>query len=154
MSLKTHFTTILAFDFGTKSIGVAIGQTITDTAGELPPITAQEGIPDWNTIGNLLKEWCPDIIIVGLPFNMDESENEITRRARKFGNRIHGRFGVPVEFYDERLTTREAKAEAYQRGYTGNNYTKNPVDSIAARLILESWWHDQPKLNEHELHIK
>lgn len=151
MPLPQHITTILAFDFGTKSIGVAVGQTITDTAGELSPIKAQEGIPDWDILNTLLREWCPDVIIVGLPFNMDDTENEMTRRARKFGNRLHGRFGVPLEFYDEKLTTREAKEEAHKRGHSGKNFNKSPVDSIAARLILESWWRDQPKLNNHTL---
>ena len=79
-----------------------------------------------------------DIVVVGLPVNMDGSEMEMTRRARKFGNRINGRFGYKIAFMDERLTTREAKAEAATQGHRGN-YRNNPIDASAARLILESW---------------
>lgn len=89
--------TLLAFDFGTKSIGVAVGQRITGTARPLPAIKAQDGTPDWNIIERLLKEWQPDEIIVGLPLNMDGTEQPLTARARKFANRIHGRFGVEVK---------------------------------------------------------
>ncbi|WP_185233493.1 Holliday junction resolvase RuvX [Teredinibacter franksiae] len=131
-------TTVLAFDFGTRSIGAAVGQTLTQTATELSNLRAKEGIPDWAELEKLLTEWRPDIVVVGLPVNMDGSEMEMTRRARKFGNRINGRFGYKIAFMDERLTTREAKAEAATQGHRGN-YRNNPIDAIAARLILESW---------------
>ena len=135
--------TLLAFDVGTKRIGPAVGQSITCTANILNTIPAKEGIPNWDTIEALLKEWQPDTVIVGLPLNMDGTENELCRRAKKFGNRIHGRFRVPVEMFDERLTTREAKELAWEEGHKGN-YANDPVDSIAARLILESWWRQHP----------
>ena len=137
--MTTPASTYIAFDFGTKNIGIAVGQSVTRTATELPTIKAKEGIPDWSEIESLIKQWQPKTVIVGLPLNMDGSEQELTRRARKFGNRIHGRFAVPVEFMDERLSTREAKEEAYQQGHQGH-YKASPVDSIAARIILESWW--------------
>lgn len=129
---------ILSFDFGTKNIGVAHGQTITAYASELPSLKANDGIPNWSQIELLLKEWSVNRVIVGLPLNMDDSESELSIRARKFANRIHGRFGVPVEMVDERLSTLEAKQEAAARGHKGQ-YGKNPIDAIAARLILESW---------------
>lgn len=140
--------TILAFDYGTKSVGVAYGQSLTGTANELAPLPAREGIPNWESIGRLLKEWQPQQLLVGLPLNMDDSESELAKRARKFANRLHGRFGLPVVLFDERLSTREAKEEARQRGHRGN-YAQSPVDSIAARLILESYFatpseHPQP----------
>lgn len=131
--------TCLAFDFGTKSIGVAVGNSVSESAEELNTIKATEGIPNWDILKDLISEWQATHVIVGLPLNMDGSEGEITRRAKKFGNRLHGRFGVELDFVDERLTTREAKSEASQSGHKGD-YAKNPVDSIAARLILESWW--------------
>ena len=84
--------TLLGFDFGTKSIGVAVGQQLTGTARALAALKAQDGIPDWNLIGKLLKEWQPDYVVVGLPLNMDGTEQPLTDRARKFANRIHGRF--------------------------------------------------------------
>ena len=84
---------IMGFDYGTKSIGVAIGQELTGTAQPLRSLKANDGIPNWDEIEKLLKEWQPDLLIVGLPLNMDGTDQEITLRARKFGNRLHGRFG-------------------------------------------------------------
>ncbi|MDO8343413.1 MAG: Holliday junction resolvase RuvX [Cellvibrio sp.] len=130
--------TLLAFDYGTKNIGVASGQTITRSANSQPPLKAKDGIPDWTQIEKLLKEWQPDLVLVGLPLNMDDSESELSTRARKFANRLHGRFGVKVEMVDERLSSFEAKSEVMGRGGS-RDYKNNPVDSIAARLILESW---------------
>jgi putative Holliday junction resolvase len=85
--------TFLGFDFGTKSIGVAVGQRITGRR-PLPALKAQDGKPDWNIIEKLLKEWQPEAVIVGLPLNMDGTEQPLTARARNFANKIHGRFGV------------------------------------------------------------
>lgn len=130
--------TLLAFDYGTKNIGVASGQTITHSANSQPPLKAKDGIPDWTQIEKLLNEWQPDLILVGLPLNMDDSESELSARARKFANRLHGRFGAKVEMVDERLSSFEAKSEVMGRGGS-RDYKNNPVDSIAARLILESW---------------
>ena len=130
--------TLLAFDYGTKNIGVASGQTITRSANAQPALKAKDGIPDWNQIEKLLQDWQPDLILVGLPLNMDESESELSVRARKFANRLHGRFGVKVEMVDERLSSFEAKGEVMSRGGS-RDYKNNPVDSIAARVILESW---------------
>lgn len=129
---------VILFDYGLKNIGVAVGQAITQTASELAPFKARDGIPDWAALGALLNQWQPQCILVGLPLNMDGSESELSARARKFANRLHGRFNVPVELVDERLSTREAKWEARERGHKGN-YKQAPIDSIAARIILEAW---------------
>ena len=139
--------TILAFDYGTASIGVAAAQSLLNNcASELRPIRARDGIPNWEEIRSLIDEWQPNICLVGLPLNMDDSESDFAARARKFANRLHGRFGVQVELVDERLSTAEAKEEAFERGHKGN-FKKVPIDSIAARLILEGWLHSnrQPK---------
>ncbi|SEA22284.1 Holliday junction resolvase RuvX [Microbulbifer marinus] len=130
--------TALAFDFGTRSIGVAFGQSLTGTARELPPLPARDGKPDWDQLQRLIDEWQPQFLLVGLPLNMDGSDSEFGARARKFGQRLHGRTGLPVEYVDERLSTRAAKEEALERGHKGN-YARDPVDSIAARIILEDW---------------
>lgn len=136
--------TLLAFDFGTKSIGVAVGQRITGTARPLPAIKAQDGTPDWNLIERLLKEWQPDEIIVGLPLNMDGTEQPLTARARKFANRIHGRFGVEVKLHDERLSTVEARSGLFEQGgYRALN--KGKVDSASAVIILESYFEQDIK---------
>lgn len=135
--------TLLAFDFGTKSIGVAIGQRITGTARPLTALKAQDGTPDWAKIERLLAEWQPDEIIVGLPLNMDGSEQPLTARARKFANRIHGRFGVQVVLHDERLSTVEARADLFSRGGF-RALDKGSVDSASAVVILESWFEAHP----------
>lgn len=129
---------LLAFDYGTKNIGVASAQTITKTANSLPGLKAKDGIPDWNQIEKLLTEFKPDLVLVGLPLNMDGSESELSMRAKKFANRIHGRFGVKVEMIDERLTSFAAKGEVIEQGGS-RDYKNNPVDSIAARILLEDW---------------
>lgn len=135
--------TLLAFDYGTKNIGIACGQTISGTANALAPLKAKDGIPDWTQVEKVLAEWLPDLVLVGLPLNMDDSESDLSVRARKFGNRLHGRFGVKVEMVDERLSSFEAKGEVMSRGGS-RDYKHNPVDSIAARLILESWLENRP----------
>jgi putative Holliday junction resolvase len=133
--------TLLAFDFGTKSIGTAVGQEITGTATPLAGIKARDGIPNWQQVEKLLKEWQPDLLIVGLPLNMDGTEQPLTARARKFGNRLHGRFGLPVDFQDERLTTTDARARLFDTGgYRALN--KSDVDNLSAQLILESWFEE------------
>lgn len=135
---KNNISRLLAFDYGTKNIGVASAQTITKTASSLPGLKAKDGIPDWNQIEKLLKEFQPDLVLVGLPLNMDGSESELSARARKFANRIHGRFGVKVEMIDERLSSFAAKGEVMEQGGS-RDYKHNPVDSIAARILLEDW---------------
>lgn len=134
--------TVLGFDFGTKSIGIAIGQDITASARPLISIKAEDGIPRWEQIGELILEWKPDFIVVGLPLNMDGTEQELTKRARKFGNRIRGRFEIHVEFQDERLTTADAKARLFEMGgYKA--LTKGQVDAMSAVLIIESFFENQ-----------
>jgi len=134
--------TALAFDFGLSSIGLAYGQSLTGTSQALPPIKAKDGIPNWDTIQHIIDEWKPTILIIGLPLNMDDSESELSRRAKKFGNRLHGRFGTPIDFMDERLTSFATKQEAKERGHKGD-YKKEPIDSLAAQMILEDWFRSQ-----------
>jgi putative holliday junction resolvase len=134
--------TLLGFDFGTRSIGVAIGQEITGSAQPLRALKANDGVPNWDEIDKLLQEWQPDRVVVGLPLNMDGTEQPLTQRARKFANRIHGRFGVVVDLQDERLTTTDARARLFERGgYRA--LEKGMVDGISALLILEAWMESQ-----------
>lgn len=125
---------VLGFDYGTQKIGVASGQTATGTASGIAILPARDGIPDWAQIERLLKEWQPALLVVGLPLNMDGSESELSARARKFGNRLHGRTGLPVEMWDERLSSREARELARDSGRG-----REQVDALAAALVLESW---------------
>jgi len=131
--------TVLGFDYGTKSIGVAIGQSLTGSANPLLSIKAVDGIPKWEEVGMLIEEWKPDLVVVGLPLNMDGSEQEMTQRAKKFANRINGRFGIKIATQDERLTTADAKARLFEMGgYKA--LTKGQVDAMSAVLIIESYF--------------
>lgn len=131
-------SSLLAFDYGTRWIGVAVGQTLTATASTLPALKAKDGIPRWEEIEQLISQWQPDTVVVGLPLNMDGSESEMSVRARKFGNRIHGRFGVSVNFADERLSSFEAKGDILKKRGS-RDFKSESVDSRSAVIILESW---------------
>lgn len=131
--------TVVGFDFGKKYIGVAVGQEITGSASPLGSVKANDGIPHWDNLEKYLKEWQPDYLVVGLPLNMDGSEQQLTLDAKKFGNRLAGRFGIKVEFQDERLTTADAKERLFaQGGY--RNLKKDNIDAESAKLIIESYF--------------
>ena len=129
---------VLGFDYGTRQIGVAVGQIITRQARELCTLKAHNGVPDWKLIEKLLREWQPDALVIGLPLNMDGSPSDMSAQAESFARRLHGRFKLPVHTQDERLTTFEAKGQRLQQGQQGN-YRTQPVDALAAALMLESW---------------
>lgn len=134
--------TFLGFDFGMKNIGVAVGQDLTHTANPLTVIKARKGIPNWGQIQALIDQWQPQQLIVGLPFSMDGTEQEMTQAARRFGNRLNGRFHLPVEWQDERLSTFETLDQlGIQSKMQSNN--REDVDRISAQLILQSWLNQQ-----------
>lgn len=129
---------LMAFDFGDRWIGVAVGQQMLARGSGVARLRARDGIPDWDEITDLVETWQPDLFLVGLPLNMDDSESELCRRARKFARRLHGRYHRPAEMVDERLTTYEAKQDFFDRGQTPD-YAGEGVDRRAAELILETW---------------
>lgn len=135
--------TILAFDYGLKSIGVAVGQQLTGSASTLKALKAQDGTPDWQQIENLIKEWQPAFVVVGLPLNMNGTEQPFTARVHKFVNRLHGRFGIKVLTHDERLTTVDARADLFAQGGF-KKLSKDAVDCWSAKLILESYFENNP----------
>lgn len=141
MATKTPIgeRTFLGFDFGKKYIGVAVGQEITGSASPLGSVKANDGIPHWDNLEKYLKEWQPDALVVGLPLNMDGSEQQLTLDAKKFGKRLQGRFGIEVLFQDERLTTADAKAQLFSRGGY-RNLKKDNIDAESAKLIIESYF--------------
>lgn len=134
---------VMGFDFGTKRMGIAMGQRLTQQAQGIGCINAKDGKPNWEQLDALVKEWQPDGFVVGLPFNMDGSESDMSRRANKFSKRLHGRYGLPSYTIDERLTTFEAKQIAKQQGHKGH-YKSDPVDELAAQFILETWLSEFP----------
>ncbi len=130
---------MLGFDFGTRRIGVAVGNELLASARELDPLAARDGIPDWQQVARLMEEWQPDLFVVGLPLTADGEEQLMSTRARKFGKRLFGRFGVPCEMVDERGSTGEAKVIARERGHRGS-WKDDGVDGISAVLIVERWF--------------
>jgi putative Holliday junction resolvase len=129
---------LLGFDYGSRQIGVAVGQAVTGSARELCILKAHNGVPDWNRVDGLLREWQPDALVVGLPLHMDGSPSEMSARAEKFARRLSGRFNLPVFTHDERLTTYAAKGERLRQGQT-DGYHQRPVDALAATLLLQGW---------------
>ena len=130
--------TVLAFDFGMRQIGVAVGNCLLGTSQPLSILKARDGQPDWEAVSALIAEWGPALLVVGDPLNMDDSVGELAQRARKFARRLEGRFGLPVEMVDERLSSFEAKQAMREAGHRGD-YKTAPADSLAAELILRTW---------------
>ena len=131
--------TVLAFDFGMKRIGVAVGDFETRLAHPLAAISAVENRARFAAIGRLMSEWRPARLVVGLPMHADGGEHAVGRLARRFAQRLQGRFGVPVAFVDERLTSSEAEGLLRAAGVRGARF-KAGVDSLAAQRILETYF--------------
>ena len=129
---------MMAFDFGLRQIGVAMGNCLLGTTRPLPIIKAKDGQPEWAALEALINEWRPDLVVVGDPLNMDGSASELSALAGKFARRLHGRLGLEVAMVDERLSSFEAKHNSREQGHRGN-YKRQPVDSLAAELILKTW---------------
>jgi putative Holliday junction resolvase len=133
---------ILAFDYGTRRIGVAAGDTLTRTARPLTVIDNRGDMP-WPAIEKLVADYTPARLVVGLPYNMDGSETGMTQPVRRFAAELAGRLRLPVDFVDERLSSRDAEAElrvARSSGLKRKRVTHADVDRIAARVILERWF--------------
>ncbi len=134
-------STILAFDFGLNHIGVATGNTTTKTCSPQKSINAKDGIPDAQSLERLVREWIPSVFVVGLPLNMDGTEQEMTFKARKFGNRLKEKYKKEVVFIDERLTSASAKEEIFERGgFRALAKDKGAIDSLSAVTILEQYF--------------
>ena len=141
--------TVIAFDYGLRQIGVAHGQTLTCNAEGISILKASDGVPNWDQTEALLLEWKPNLLLVGLPLNMDGSESELSRLARKFARRLQGRFNIDVLMVDERLTSQDAKSTLREAGSErqSGRIDLTKIDHLAAALILQSWL-DQPALGQ------
>ncbi len=131
---------VLAFDFGLRRIGVAVGQTLTGTATALDTVRHAEA-PDWPAIERLAAEWKPALAVVGLPLAEDGSETDMSQAARRFGAALGQRLGLPVEYVDERLTSRAAGEHFAAQRAAGAARRKDAgrLDAVAAKLICENW---------------
>ena len=132
----------LVFDFGERRIGVATANSVTGTATGLTTLDARDGRPLGNALDQLLREWQPDLLVVGLPYNEDGSESTMTGRAREFAEWIGTHAGLGVAMVDERFTSAEAESilrDQRQDGTRTRRTRKQDIDRLAARLIAESW---------------
>lgn len=128
--------TVLAFDFGTTKIGVAVGDWETRMAHPLEVIRGEANDARFGRIATLIAEWQPSHLVAGLPLSLDGEEHDLTRRARRFANQLNGRFHLPVTLVDERLTSVEADARLREAGVNARS-RRAVEDSVAAQQILQ-----------------
>ena len=143
--------TYLGFDYGTKHIGIAVGGIASGRAEPLATANVQQGVPDWLMLDRLIQQWQPTALVVGLPLNMDDSENPMTRAARKFGQRLHARYNLPVLMVDERLTSVGAKNTLVESRVPWKQ-RKAKVDKLAAQTILQAYLDEQRRPNMKARH--
>ena len=124
---------IIAFDYGEKKIGVAVGQTSTNTSSPLQIIFNKDNNTNWTCISSLLDEWKPDLILLGKPLNMDGSESEIMKKVDKFYKELKSIYDADIEFVDERLTTFEAREILKDEKHDN-------VDAHAAKILIDNWF--------------
>jgi putative Holliday junction resolvase len=130
--------TVLAFDFGTERIGVAVGETELGVAHPLAIVSNRAGAERFRAIDALIAEWRPALLLVGLPTRADGTPHEMTARARRFARQLEGRFTLPVAFTDERFTTRAASSALREAAARTRN-RKAVRDSVAAQIILQDY---------------
>ena len=124
---------IIAFDYGEKKIGVAVGQTSTNTSSPLQIIFNKDNKTNWTSISSLLDEWKPDLILLGKPLNMDGSDSEIMKKVDKFYKELKSIYDADIEFVDERLTTFEAREILKDEKHDN-------VDAHAAKILIDNWF--------------
>lgn len=134
--------TILAFDFGEKRIGVAVGNLELGLAHPLATVSEESTVGRFDRIASLIEEWQPVLLVVGLPTHADGTEHELTRLSRRFARRLEGRFGIKIAFVDERYTSISAGEALREAGIKGRKQ-KPALDQVAAQLILQSYFDRQ-----------
>ncbi len=143
LATKLASDTYLGFDFGNKKIGVAVGQMTTKTASPLQTIRSINQLPDWTMLSQLISQWRPMALIVGISIQHDGSDNPITPKMRKFCRQLEGRYGLPVYPVDETLSTFEAKQLLFDELHLRADKLWQVQDQLAAQLILQSWLNTQ-----------
>lgn len=141
--MSNQARTYLAFDYGEKYIGVAVGSSHSRLAEPVTTLRGSAKNPDWVGISKLMEEWRPYALVVGLPLNMDGSVNAMTRAARKFGQRLKERYNLPVQMVDERLSTLAAREILNEAGVSMRRH-KSRLDQVAAQTILQSFLNELP----------
>ena len=137
---------VLAFDFGRRRIGVACGDTVSRSASALEAVPADDAGPRWEVIAALMRDWQPDMAVVGLPYNVDGSDSAMTAAAREFAADLGQRYRLQIALVDERYSSREAEARlksARASGLRRRRVAKADVDAAAACIILERWFTEE-----------
>jgi putative Holliday junction resolvase len=143
--------TLLAFDYGEKRIGVAVGNTLTRNARALLTLENRNREYRFLEVGKLLDEWKPNAVVVGMPMHPDGTPHEMSALARRFGNQLNGRFNVSVQWVDERYSSVDARADLRERGARRDARGRfDEIDAEAARVILQQYL--DGLADDHELH--
>ena len=136
---KVRSGTVLAFDFGERRIGIAVGEHLINSANPLTTIDNESNEVRFAAITELINEWQPKLLVVGLPLSLDGSETDVTQLCKKFARRLNGRFNLPVILVDERYSSAEASQLLNQTGIKGRAQ-KAMLDQVAAQTILRSYF--------------
>jgi putative holliday junction resolvase len=139
--------TVMAFDFGEKRIGVAVGNLSIGLASALTTIHAESNVDRLQAVGALVKEWQPAQFVVGAPAHLNDEPHPLANLVRKFGNRLTENFRVPVDYVNEYLSSAAASSMLNERGIKGRAQ-KESIDAVAAQIILQSWF-DAPGRSSH-----
>ena len=143
VSANKQITTVLGFDYGNKRIGLATGQTITNSASPCKTINQVDGNPDWHAIDTEIQQWKPHALIVGMPYHIDGSENKMTATVRHFCYELEKRFNLPVIEVNEALSSHQAE-EILKANIKINKQNKHEIDRMAAAIIVQRWLDQQP----------
>lgn len=153
---KSARGTVLAFDFGEKRIGVAVGERLLGQAHPLTTIRSEVNVERFAAIAALISEWQPVSLVVGLPVALDGTAHAMTARCARFANQLRGRFGITVDFAEERLSSVEAEERLRESGHNAKS-AKEHVDAVAAQIVLHGYFErsverhiDDP--TDHEIH--
>lgn len=136
---KVQAGTVLAFDFGERRIGIAVGEHLISSANPLTTIDNESNEVRFAAITELIREWQPKLLVVGLPLSLDGSDTDVTQLCKKFARRLNGRFNLPVMLVDERYSSAEASQLLNQTGIKGRAQ-KAMLDQVAAQTILRSYF--------------
>ncbi|MCP4001614.1 MAG: Holliday junction resolvase RuvX [Gammaproteobacteria bacterium] len=140
--LDKRYQSLIAIDYGLRRIGIATGACLTGISTPLTTLSATQGTPDWAVLDKVIQEWQPDLLVLGLPYNKDGSESDMTTAVKLFADKLQSHYTLPVEFIDERYTSVEAEAILKEQRRTGirtKKLKKEDVDAKAAQIIAESW---------------
>jgi putative Holliday junction resolvase len=140
----SQYRTLLGFDYGSKRIGIAVGQELTRNANGLRTLHNTHSGPDWPAIDDLIKQWQPELLVVGMPHNMDDSPHPLADSVRNFGKQLEQRYNLPVVWIDEKLSSLEAEQQLAHSGKSrADKRDKANIDKLAAAVILQTWLNSQ-----------